>query len=186
MVADRCAAAGHQEIGSPVAGAADVTNAPATLTVTGEVAAGHPFAGAVGPGEAVRIFTGGVMPDGADNVVIQEHTRRDGARVTIEKPGAAGRHVRRKGIDFTEGAVLLRKGRALTGRDVMLAAAMNHPALKVHRRPKVAVFGTGDELVQPGSTPGPGEIVYSNGYALLAMAEGAGAEVGDFGIASRA
>lgn len=163
--------------------AADVAQAPVTLALIGEVAAGHPFSGAMGAGEAVRIFTGGVVPEGADCVVIQEHTTRDGARVTIEKPVAAGRNVRDKGIDFTEGAVLLRKGRPLSGRDVMLAASMNHATLRVHRRPKVAVFGTGDELVPPGSTPRAGEIVYSNGFALMAMAESEGAEVVDLGIA---
>jgi molybdopterin molybdotransferase len=123
------------------------------------------------------------MPAGADTVVIQELTRRDGDQVVINKSVALGRNVRRQGIDFSEGAVLLRQGRRLSGRDVMLAAAMNYPLLPVHRRPRVAVLGTGDELLPPGSAPGIGEIVYSNGYALLAMAEGEGAEVLDLGIA---
>lgn len=163
--------------------AADITNAPHTLKVIGEVAAGHPFAGRVGSGEAVRIFTGGVMPDGADTVVVQELTRRDGDTVTVEKSTAKGRNVRYAGIDFRQGAVLLAKGRALTDRDLMLAAAMNHPRLRVHRRPVVAVFGTGDELVMPGGEPGPGQIVYSNGFALTALARAAGAEVIDLGVA---
>ena len=163
--------------------ACDVANVPATLRVTGEVAAGHPFPGAVGAREAARIFTGGMMPAGADTVVIQELAARDGDRVTFAKPTAKGRNVRAEGIDFAQGDTLLRKGQRLSGRDVMLAAAMNHPALPVHRRPKVAVLGTGDELVPPGTTPKPGEIVYSNGFALLALAEGEGAECGDMGIA---
>lgn len=163
--------------------AADVAQAPVKLKIIGEVAAGHPFDGAVGPGEAARIFTGGVMPAGADTVVIQELTARDGDTVTVQKPTAQSRNVRAKGIDFTQGQVLLRKGRRLTDRDLMLAAAMNHPMLSVHRRPKVAVLGTGDELVAPGSTLNPGEIVYSNGFALVALARGEGAEVADFGIA---
>jgi len=162
--------------------AADVT-APSTLTVIGEVAAGHPFDGTVGPGEAARIFTGGVMPAGADTVVIQEQVTRDGNAVAVQQASPAGRHVRGKGIDFKEGEVLLRQGRRLTDRDVMLAAAMNYPALSVHRRPRVAVLGTGDELVMPGSTPKPGEIVYSNGFALLALARNEGAEVRDLRIA---
>jgi molybdopterin molybdotransferase len=162
---------------------ADVGSAPATLKLIGEVAAGHPFDGAVAAGQAARIFTGGVMPAGADTVVIQEITSRDGDQVVINKSVALGRNVRRQGIDFSEGAVLLRQGRRLSGRDVMLAAAMNYPLLPVHRRPRVAVLGTGDELLPPGSAPGIGEIVYSNGYALLAMAEGEGAEVLDLGIA---
>ena len=148
--------------------AADVAQAPATLKLIGEVAAGHPFDGDVKAGQAARIFTGGVMPQGADTVVIQELTARDGDTVTIQKATAKGRNVRGRGIDFTQGQVLLRKGRRLSDRDLMLAAAMNYPNLSVHRRPKVAVLGTGDELVAPGTKPAPGEIVYSNGFALMA------------------
>jgi len=163
--------------------ASDVANAPVTLKLIGEIAAGHPFDGAVGTGQAARIFTGGVMPAGADTVVIQELTTRDGDTVTILKVTAKGRNVRNQGIDFSKNQILLAKGRRLTDRDLMLAAAMNHPAVSVHRRPKVAVLGTGDELVAPGSTPSPGEIVYSNGFALLALARSEGAEVTDLGIA---
>ena len=163
--------------------AADVGLAPVTLRLIGEVAAGHPFKGEVGAGQAARIFTGGVMPAGADTVVIQELTEREAGAVTIQKPTAKGRNVRDQGIDFAKDQILLRKGRRLSDRDLMLAAAMNHPALRVHRRPKVAVLGTGDELVPPGTTPGPGEIVYSNGFALIAMARSEGAEVNDLGTA---
>jgi molybdopterin molybdotransferase len=163
--------------------AADIAQAPVTLRVIGEVAAGHPFAGEIKTGQAARIFTGGVMPAGSDTVVIQETTTRDGDSVTIKTPVAKSRNVRAQGIDFTKGQVLLAKGRRLTGRDLMLAAAMNHPSVSVHRRPKVAVVGTGDELVAPGATPAPGEIVYSNGFALIAMAEREGAHVTDLGIA---
>jgi len=163
--------------------AGDIAQAPVTLKLIGEVAAGHPFSGRVGQGEAARIFTGGVMPDGADTVVIQENVRRDGDGVVIEKPAAPGRNVRFGGIDFKQGDVLLAKGRALCDRDLMLAAAMNHPRLRVHRRPHVAVLGTGDELIMPGGTPGPGEIVYSNGYALSALVRAEGGIVTDLGVA---
>ncbi|MET0629889.1 MAG: gephyrin-like molybdotransferase Glp [Xanthobacteraceae bacterium] len=162
--------------------AASVVTVPATLKVIGEVAAGHPFGGSVGGGEAARIFTGGVVPPGADTIVIQENTTRDGDTVVVTSGSPAGKHIRRAGLDFKQGAVLLAKGRRLTDRDLMLAAAMNNPTLPVHRRPRVAVFGTGDELVPPGATPGPGEIVYSNGFALMALARSAGAEVIDLGI----
>ena len=162
---------------------ADVGQAPVTLKLIGEVAAGHPFDGKVSAGQAARIFTGGLMPHGADTVVIQELATRDGDSVTFETPTAKGRNVRGQGIDFAKDQVLLRAGHRLTGRDLMLAAAMNHPRLSVHRRPKLAVLGTGDELVAPGTTPGPGEIVYSNGFALIAMARSEGAEVSDLGIA---
>lgn len=161
---------------------ADVAQALVTLDVIGEVAAGHPFDGSVGAGQAARIFTGGLLPDGADTVVIQENTRRDGDRVVIETASAPARHVRRKGLDFAEGDVLLRAGQIITSRDLMLAASMNHAALPVHRAPRVAIFATGDELVLPGSTVGPGQIVYSNGYALTAMARREGAEVINLGI----
>jgi molybdopterin molybdotransferase len=163
--------------------AADVSTTPVTLKVTGEVTAGRPFAGQIGPGQAARIFTGGLMPAGSDTVVVQELTTQTGNSVTIQKPTAKNRNVRAQGIDFARDQVLLRKGRRLTDRDLMLAAAMNHSGLRVHRRPKVAVLGTGDELVPPGSTPGPGEIVYSNGFALSALAHDEGAEVHDLGIA---
>jgi molybdopterin molybdotransferase len=164
--------------------AADAATIDSRLTVTGEVAAGRPFAGTVGPGEAVRIFTGGVIPDGADAVVIQEDTVADGSGVTIKEAAIPGRHIRRAGVDFAEGDVLLRKGTRLTERDLALAAAMNHPHLAVCRRPKVAILATGDELVTPGTAPGPGQIVYSNGYALHALARSEGAETIDLGIAS--
>jgi molybdopterin molybdotransferase len=163
--------------------AADVAQVPVTLSVIGEVPAGHPFDGEVEAGQAARIFTGGVLPKGADTVVIQEVTAREGDQVSVQKTAAAGRNIRRQGIDFTEGQVLLRKGHRLSDRDVMLAAAMNYPTLPVYRRPRLAVLGTGDELVPPGSTPGPGEIVYSNGFALVALARAAGAEVDNLGIA---
>jgi len=163
--------------------AADAAQSPVRLKLIGEVAAGHPFGGQIGAGETARIFTGGVMPKGADSVVIQEFTTRDGDLVTVAKPAVKGGNVRAQGIDFTQGQVLLRRGRRLTDRDLMLAAAMNFPALNVHRRPKVAILGTGDELVAPGGAPGHGEIVYSNGFALIALAASEGAEIRDLGIA---
>ena len=94
------------------------------------------------------------------------------------------RHIRPAGIDFREGDVLLRRGTRLTDRALSLAAAMNYPDLPVRRRPKVAILATGDELVMPGYHPGPGQIVYSNGYALHALARAEGAETIDLGIAA--
>jgi molybdopterin molybdotransferase len=162
--------------------AADVARVPARLKLVGEVAAGHPFREPVGAGEAARIFTGGVLPPGTDTIVIQENAVRDGDIVVVTMVAAKGRHVRVAGLDFARGAVLLTKGRRLTDRDLALAAAMNHPSLPVHRRPKLAVLATGDELVMPGSNPGFGEIVYSNGYATMALARREGCEVIDLGI----
>jgi molybdopterin molybdotransferase len=167
--------------------AADVAKIPARLKLVGEVAAGHPFAGTVNAGEAARIFTGGVLPPGADTIVIQENTTREnlmreGDTVVVTTGTGIGKHVRLEGLDFKRGAVLLVQGRRLSDRDLALAAAMNHPSLPVHRRPKLAVLATGDELVMPGSTPGFGEIVYSNGYATMALARREGCEVMDLGI----
>jgi molybdopterin molybdotransferase len=163
---------------------ADAADTTARLKVIGEVAAGRPFEKKIGAGEVVRIFTGGVIPEGADAVIIQEDTVVDGSSIGITEAAVAGRHIRPAGVDFRKGDVLLAGGRRLTDRDLSLAAAMNYPELAVRRRPKVALLATGDELVMPGSTPGPGQIVYSNGYALRALARAEGAETIDLGIAA--
>jgi molybdopterin molybdotransferase len=164
--------------------AADASQVQAKLNVIGEVAAGRPFDRAIGPGEAARIFTGGVIPDGADAVVIQEDTVADGNSITITEAASPGRNVRPAGVDFSEGDVLLSAGSLLTDRDLSLAASMNYPELPVRRRPKLALLATGDELVMPGQTPGPGQIVYSNGYALRALARTEGADTVDLGVAA--
>ena len=163
---------------------ADASSVAARLKVIGEVAAGRPFQKTVGKGEAVRIFTGGVVPEGADAIIIQEDTVVEGGGITITEAAIAGRHLRPAGVDFRKGDVLLTRGTHLTDRDLSLTAGMNYAELPVRRRPKVAILATGDELVMPGSNPGPGQIVYSNGYALRALARQEGAETIDLGIAA--
>src|SRR5262249_38152106 len=118
----------------------------------------------------------------ADTVVIQENTQRDGACLTVTTASTRGRHVRARGLDFRAGEVLLPAGHRLRDRDVALAAAMNHARVPVRRVPRVALLATGDELVRAGTSPGPGQIVYSNGFALAALARSEGAEVIDLGI----
>ena len=155
----------------------------ARLKVIGEVAAGRPFGGAVGAGQAARIFTGGVVPDGADSVVIQEDVTRDGDVAIINEAISTGKNIRAAGIDFREGDVLLPRGALLTDRAIALAAGMNHPRLPVHRRPRVAILATGDELVAPGSKLAPGQIIFSNVFALAAMIRSEGADTIDLGVA---
>ena len=163
--------------------AADVAKVPATLEVAGEVAAGHPLEKDITAGQAARIFTGGVLPRGTDTVVIQENTKRDGNSVIVAVAAARGRNVRGEGIDFKQGEALLKAGHRLTDRDLMLAAAMNYPTLPVHRVPTIAILGTGDELVPPGSSPKPGEIIYSSGFALIVLIRAEGARVVELGVA---
>jgi len=155
--------------------AADVAQVPARLKIVAEIPAGAGFGGTIGAGETARIFTGAPLPAGADAIVIQEDTERDGDQVEIREGAPKGRYVRRAGLDFAEGDVLLRAGRRLTPRDIGLAAAMNRPWLFVHRRPRVGILSTGDEIVMPGDPIGPHQIVSSNALGLAAFATACGA-----------
>jgi molybdopterin molybdotransferase len=156
--------------------AADVAHVPVTLEQIGEAPAGSAFAGTVGHGQCVRIFTGGPVPAGADTIVIQENVSAQGTRVTVREPSASGRHIRQAGLDFKAGDAVLPVGRELGVRDIGLAAAMNRPWLKVRRRPRVAIVPTGDEIVMPGDPIGPNQIVSSNGFAVGAFVRQRGGE----------
>lgn len=151
--------------------------------VTGEAAAGGGFAGTVGPGEAVRIFTGAPVPDGADTVAVQEEVARDGAaaRLTGEGPPRLGANIRPRGLDFAAGDLVARPGERLIPARIGLLAAAGYGNVAVPRRPRVVVLATGDELVPPGVTPGPGAIVCSGSVMLCAMLGGE-ADVRDGGI----
>lgn len=162
--------------------AADVA-VGARLTVVGEAPAGRGFRGEIGPGEALRIFTGAPVPKGADTILIQENARVDDAGgIEVTETVAPGRHIRHAGLDFEEGDILLETGRSLDPAALSLAASANHAVLEVVRRPLVAIFATGDELVPPGHAPGPDQIVASNAYGVAAIAERHGAGVLDLGI----
>lgn len=163
--------------------AADVATLPARLKVIGEAPAGHGFSGAVGPGECVRIFTGAPMPEGTDSVLIQENVNRDGDGIEAQESTPLGRFVRRAGLDFAEGDVLLKAGRKVGYRALALAAAMNHAELPVHRRPKVAILATGDELVPPGAEPRADQIVASNQFGIASLTKACGGEARMLGIA---
>jgi molybdopterin molybdotransferase len=162
-----------------------VQQLPVRLKVVEAIAAGTPPARAIGPGEAARIFTGAAVPQGADAIVIQENTEKDGKCVRVVDGGAAikGKHIRGAGNDFGAGQVGVAAGRRLTPADIGLAAAMNWPWLTVTRKPRVAIISTGNELVQPGEALAPGQIVASNGFALAAFVAQCGGEAINLGIA---
>ncbi|SFR37555.1 molybdopterin molybdotransferase [Yoonia tamlensis] len=148
--------------------------AGARLLVIGESAAGHGYSGAVGHGQAVRIFTGAPLPTGADWVVIQEDVTRAGDQVTLGQALETKPHIRPAGADFRVGDQI-KAPRILSSADIALLAAMNIAQVPVTRRPIVAIIATGDELVQPGETPGPDQIIASNSYGLAAMVQQLGA-----------
>lgn len=161
---------------------ADVANVPVRLKVIGEAPAGRAFAGRLKSGQAVRIFTGAPLPKGADTVVIQEDCRADRGDVEVLEAARQGQFVRAKGLDFQKGETVLKAGVTMGARQLGLAAAMNHAALPLRRRPKVALMPTGDELVDPGSKPRPDQIVSSNNFALGALVRRYGGEPVDLGI----
>jgi molybdopterin molybdotransferase len=154
----------------------------ATLRVIGSAPAGHPFAGKVGAGEAVRIFTGAVVPDGTDTIVMQENTRAESDSVTINEAPSPGKFIRPAGLDFKKGETLAASGTRLTVRDVSLLAAGDVARVKVRRKPRIAFFATGDELSRPGEPRKPGGIVASSGYGLSAPIENWGGLPIDLGI----
>lgn len=145
-----------------------------SFTVIGEAGAGHAFQGAIAPHQAIRIFTGAPLPEGGVSVAIQEDIARDGDQITLKTAAKACDNIRPRGQDFALGQAL--SARLLRPNDLALLAAMNVPEVTVRRRPVVALMASGDELVMPGETPGPDQIIASNTFALAAMVEAAGGE----------
>lgn len=164
--------------------AADAAALPAEWTVIGQAPAGHAFAGRVDPGQAVRIFTGAALPEGADSILLQEDANllSDG-RIAAREAVRAGQHVRRRGLDFTEGREMLPAAIRLGMRQLALAAAMNHPSVPVRQKPRVAIIATGDELVPPGPYVADDRIVASNSFGIAALVEQLGGAAIDLGIA---
>jgi len=163
--------------------AEDVALVPATLEQIGEAPAGSAYPGRVGTGQTVRIFTGGVVPQGADCVVIQENTTANGNSITVLESAGTGNAIRPLGFDFKTGDVLLDEGCVIGPVQIALAAAMNHAELPLRKRPKVAIIATGDELVTAGQTPSPHQIISSNGPGIVAAVEAFGGDAVDLGIA---
>ena len=155
----------------------------AKLSVIGEAPAGHPYAGSVGRGQCVRLFTGSVVPDGADHVVIQEDVDRHEDEITIRDAQGGARHIRAAGIDFRSGDELIPEGTKLTARQLSICAAGNHAELDVRRAPRIALLANGDELRPPGTKLEPGQIIASNEYSLTALIEAWGGSVINLGIA---
>lgn len=162
---------------------ADTRSVPAELKIIGQSAAGHPFDGTVGPGQAVRIFTGAAFPAGADGVIMQEETEREGDMVRLLEAVKPNQFVRPRGLDFMPGQVGLAAGTIMGPRQIALAAAMNVPWLSVRRRPRVAVLSTGDEIAMPGEPMGPAQLASSNGPGLAALIAASGGEPVQLGIA---
>jgi molybdopterin molybdotransferase len=158
-------------------------DAGTTLRVLGESAAGRPFDDSISPGTAVRILTGGVVPDGADCVVMVEDVRLDGNHLKVPANMVAGANFHKVGADVQAGERVLRGGTQLGAAEIGIAAATGHAQLAVRRRPRVALMSTGDELVEVGKEPGRGQIPDSNRWALLAALREAGAEVDVLGLA---
>ncbi|MBX4924816.1 molybdopterin molybdotransferase [Rhizobium binae] len=160
----------------------DAPEPGAVLKVIGTSAAGHGFAGNVGHGEAVRIFTGAPVPSGADSVLLQEDAEQIEGGIRTSFPVRPGQHVRPRGQDFVEGEAVLSAGTVLDFPRLTVAAAMNRPDVEILKRPLIAILATGDELLPPGSTPGPSQIIASNTFGIAALARKAGADVLDLGI----
>ncbi len=164
----------------------DVNTLPCQLTRVAESAAGHPWVGVLNAGQAVRVFTGAAIPDGADTIVIQEDVdpvaEEDGVDITVRRAGPAGRFIRPVGLDMKKGQVILRAGTKLSARAIALASAAGLTEAVISTRPKIGILSTGDELVHPGTIPGVGQVICSNASFLRGFMTASGAEVVDLGI----
>lgn len=173
---DAAAVDGYAVIGS------DLGEDPVRLQVVDRSAAGHPAARSLAPGQAIRIFTGAVVPEGADRILMQEDCMREGDDVYVRRPKRAGRNIRRKGEDVAAGSIVLQRGRLLSAADLALISALHRDVLPVQCRLKVALFSTGDELRAPHDDIGHGQIADANRPLLKGLLERLGCDVEDGGI----
>ena len=149
--------------------------APVRLEIAGEVPAGRPFEGRVEPGQAVRIYTGGAVPDGADAIIPVEYTRERGNEVELLRP-ATGADIRPRGQDLRAGETYLETGTRLGAAELGLAAAMGHPTVPVTRRPRIGILATGSEVIEPGRPLSRGQVYNANGFTIAGMVRAAGGE----------
>ena len=147
------------------------------FTLIGEAPAGSPFDGTVGTDETVRIFTGSVVPKGANHVIMQENVDAKDGLVTLTKPISKARHIRKAGIDFKQGDQIISEGIRIDAFANSLLAAANHANVKVYKRPKVALLANGDELVEPGSPMRSDQIISSNPYGISALIKSWGGDI---------
>ena len=164
----------------------DINTLPRQLTRVAESAAGHPWSGSINAGQAVRVFTGAAIPDGADTIVIQEDVdpvaEQNGVKITVRSAEPVGRYIRPAGLDVREGQVILCAGTQLSARAIGLASAAGLTQAVVSLRPRIGILSTGDELVHPGKIPGPGQIISSNVSFLKGFLTASGADAVDLGI----
>lgn len=146
------------------------------FSLIGEAPAGAPFDGEVGANECVRIFTGGAIPKGANHIVMQENITADGTKITLSQPISPATHIRKAGIDFTKGNIILKQGATLDAYGIAILAAANHGLVPVYKRPKLAIIANGDELIEPGSLAGIGKVISSNPYGLAPLIKAWGAD----------
>lgn len=164
--------------------AKNISNIPVKLKVVEKITAGHPKNVRIKGLECTRIFTGGIIPQGADSVIMQEEVKVDDTFIKLDRMVTPNSFIRKKGMDFKTGDILLNKGNIMNVRDMGLAASSNNATLSVYKKPKIAILSTGDEIVQPGAKILPGQIVSSNNISLSGLIDALGAEPIDLGTAS--